>query len=199
MLYALAVGPSQLMLDRALSARSMWMDLCCADAPAETVTRRSHTSATLSALSDRLAPNRAAWRARLPVDSPSRELNPPLFLLLSTSLHYEDVNFVRDSAYGVPISGAIPPTSVPPARTRIASVSVDDWRAGVPLEMRGLRNAPNPPKVPSCPRSDGAHPRGSGGWVGYATRVYLSRHSGIDFPDISVRDRGRARRSREEG
>ena len=129
--------------------------------------------ATLSALSDRLAPLRAAWSARLPPDSPPRDLNFPLIHMLATALDYEDTTFVHDLAYGMPITGVIPPVSASPSRKRASEASVDEWRAGIPA--RNLRIVE---RAHSAQGTDLAHARWTktiqevnAGWVAQPTSI----------------------------
>lgn len=70
MIRALTTDPSLVLLDRALSGRAKWIPLRRIDIPTETVARRPRALASLTAVSDRLAPLRDAWRDRLPVDAP---------------------------------------------------------------------------------------------------------------------------------
>ena len=131
-LHALKVDPARILLERALSARDKWIAVRCADFPAETTQRRSTVLASLSALSERLAPQRAAWRASFPAYSPSRELDFPLIHALASTLRHKGESFVKDMARGMPIAGVVHPTNVLPERGRPATLSIEDWKAGIP-------------------------------------------------------------------
>ena len=132
MIRALNIDPIPILLGRAISSRSKWIAVRCADSPSDVVARRPHALAALSTLSDRLAPLRASWREVLPADSPSRDSDFPPIRRIATSLGYEDENFVRDFRHGAPIDCTIPPASALPSRIRPASSTVEEWRAGIP-------------------------------------------------------------------
>ena len=56
MLHAFQVDPSRVLLEKALTARTKWIDARCLDSPADVVFHRSQPLATLSAMSERLVP-----------------------------------------------------------------------------------------------------------------------------------------------
>ena len=140
MLHALGAHMMYWAIEQAAPARAKWLATRCAHEPAETVTRRSHTLATLAAMSKRLEPHRAAWRARLPGDSHSRDLNFPLIHIIAATLGYEDTAFAHDLAHGMPIAGVIPSAGALPTRVMPATRTEEEWMAGIPQRNEAVVN-----------------------------------------------------------
>ena len=97
---ALACGikPLSIMLESATSGRSRGIASRAAFRPTGLNSHRASALARLVGDSNRLAPLRAARRARLPANSPSMDLNVLLIHLIAHTIKYEDSNFAHDMA-----------------------------------------------------------------------------------------------------
>ena len=73
-----------------------------------------------------------SWGSRgacLLLRSPARKVSLPLIRLISRALNYQDINFARDLAVGVPVVGAIPRAKAPKGRAREGLATLEHWKA----------------------------------------------------------------------
>ena len=131
-------NPFSILSERVTPDRTRGISARVATRPAELTAHWPMALAWLIHASGRLEPQRAAWRALLPVGSPSRGVNFPLIHLLARALMYEDDSFLHDLMAGMPIAGEVPATGVPVPRLRVATNTADRRRAGMPARNRTI-------------------------------------------------------------
>ena len=104
--------------------------------PAGVVPRRGEAMAEFRALEDRLEGQRAVRSGKLDVWNPARRLHSPMFRFLVNKFGYSGPGVVGALSLGMPIGGVVPPPGALQPRDIPASLSVEDWRAGIAKRNR---------------------------------------------------------------
>ena len=104
--------------------------------PDETNQRRVNALSIFQKLADDLGPLKSRWSARLPEDSPARDIHFPLISSIANLFSFEDTEFVNDLSKGMPIAGPISPTPGLTTRKREAQMTYQEWKRGIPKRNR---------------------------------------------------------------
>ena len=130
------LNPSALLLEPAIPQEQKDNAAACVFAPDNVLRIRSDMLSFPDGLSTALTPLRSRWVAALPPDSPARNLNFPVMYFLPSHFAYDDKQFVKELAAGMPISGSIPASGVLRPRPTPAIVSLEQWRAPLVPRIR---------------------------------------------------------------
>ena len=97
-----------------------------------TVARRNNAVEVFRDISDKMAPYRVVWAAKLPEGSPAREINLPLLHLLVKRFDYPDSQIINDLRTGMPIAGVIPECKTLEPRAKPAKLTTQEWIERMP-------------------------------------------------------------------
>ena len=99
---------------------------------------RSNVTTCLDEINGTLKSVKEKWAAALPPKSPASGVNFPIIYFISKTFSYPDTNFANEFSKGLPLVGEIKPCEVLVPKLRDASLTIQQWRAGLPARNRKI-------------------------------------------------------------
>ena len=128
---ALSINPQAFYLGRLITPQIRNITQQLKEEPETAIRQRPEALRHLEMLSTNLDQIRGKWRANLPKDSPSNDVNFPLLRLILNSLDYDDKSLTVDISRGLPIAVVIPRTNALKQKFTPRTISIEKWMSNV--------------------------------------------------------------------